>query len=194
MNYIFRLSKNKNQINRCINFLYNKYSKKIFLSNKNLNIKYNKPFFSELETNLIYKNTNIIIMIDNIIKKLNNEFNINYIDVSINKYINSFIAINYSIDYIIYELLKNSIKSINKKKELGYIFNESITINIIKLDGNMILIKIKDNGIGQKNDTSESTISMCNMHLNYLNRDNNNIKINNTFEKGTTLYIFLKKN
>lgn len=189
---MFKLIKNKNQIIRCINFLYNKYSKKIFLPNKNLNIKYDKPFFSKLEKNLINRNTNIMIIIDNIINKLNKEFNINYIDVSINKYINEFIAINYSINYIIYELLKNSIRSINKKKALGYIFNENITINIIKLDGNMILIKIKDNGIGQKDNASDFTISMCNIHLNYLNCDNNNIKINNNFEKGTTLYIFLK--
>ena len=193
MNYISKLTKNKNQIYFCIHFLYHKYSKKIFFPNKNLNIKYHKPFFSQLETNLINKNKNIMIIIDNIIKKLNNEFNINYIDVSINKYINEFIEINYNIDYIIYELLKNSIKSINKKKELGYIFNESITIDIIKLESNIILIKIKDNGIGQKDNTSDSTISTCNMHLNYLSSDNN-IKINNNFEKGTTLYIFLKKN
>jgi len=160
LDYSFKLMHNKIKIEKINQLQINQYYINL-LSIYLLIDYYNKELI------FINKN-NINFIINNILIKLNKfNFNINniYINININ---NEFCTFKNYIDYIIFELLKNSINAIIIKDK-SHKFLPIIFLNIYQVDNN-IIIHIFDNGIGIQDlnkiyDFTYSTNKLDNLQL-----------------------------
>ncbi len=105
--------------------------------------------------NIINHNLNPLTIINTALNNIQlicdyNRINLNINDITkINNTQINFIGIENYIYYILFEILKNSVDAINKKLELN-LFNPELLIEIKDIDKNWFVIKIKDNGIGIK--------------------------------------------
>ena len=110
-----------------------------------INLKSNPQIIiNDVITNIkhICDKNNMLINLDEIIDlHYNNKITLPFVD--------------HYLYYILFELIKNSVQAVIDKQKIYNNYNPKININIIDIDNNLILIKIKDNGIGIKENNME---------------------------------------
>ena len=134
----------------------------------------------EKDNNIINYEINPIKIINNALNNIQLICDYNRMNININdftKITNSpinFIGIENYIYYILFEILKNSVDALYKKLEIKK-YEPELIIDIIDIDENWFIIKIKDNGIGIKQEYLDK--------IWYYSYSTNPIEIDNIIEK-----------